>query len=125
VYTAELVNTTNAALTVDYPIRIVHDRSWSTALSYADVTATGGLIDFETPSPRVADIPAHGKSTLQIGLRVRCNSLSRRPFWPTADSTIAIRLAGYPTPAVFTFAGLFGFDISADLRNACKPSGDR
>jgi hypothetical protein len=120
VYTVELDNTTNAALTVDYPIRVVHSRSWSTALSYVDVTATGGLVDFEAPSPRVTHIPAHGRSTLQVGLRVRCKSLPRRPIWPTDDSTIAIRLAGYPTPVVFTFAGLFGFNIDADVHNACR-----
>jgi hypothetical protein len=128
VYTAELDNATSAVLTVDYPIRVVHSPSWSTALRYVDVTATGGLVDFDAPSPRITQIPAHGKSTLQIGLRVECTSLPQRPIWPTDDSTIVIRLAGYPTPVVFTFAGLFGFNIDADVHNACRsPSrlGDR
>ena len=124
VYTVELGNATSAALTVDYPIRVAGASSWSATLSYVDVTATGGLVDFETPSHRTDRIPAHGKSTLQVGLRVRCNSLPTRPVWPTGDSTIAIPLAGYPTPAVFTFSGLFGFDVGADLRNACgSPAG--
>jgi hypothetical protein len=124
VYTVELGNATGAALTVHYPIRVSRARSSPATLSYVDVTAAGGLIHFDSASRRLDHIPAHGKSTLQLGLRVRCNFLPTRPSWPSGDSTITIPLAGYPTPAVFTFAGLFGFDIGADLRNACRrPAG--
>ena len=128
VYTAELDNTTDTDLTVAYPIQLPGARASSAIVSYADLTAAGQLINFNTPPRRVAHIPAHRNVAIQIGLHVRCQSLGRRPAWPAGNSRIAIVLPGSPTAAVFTFAGLFGFNLRADLRRACDPAaiaGDR
>jgi hypothetical protein len=70
----------------------------------------------------LANLAAHRHGSLQIGLHLRCHSSPRRPAWPTGNSTITINLAGYPAPAVFTFAELFGFNIRAEVHRACHPA---
>lgn len=120
VYTTELTNATASALRVDHPIRLRGARIVRATLRYVELTASGGLISFGMPPHGIVRIPAHGTALLQIGLRVRCASPSRRRPWSGADSRIVIGLVGHPAPTVFRFGELFAVHPRADFRAACS-----
>lgn len=124
VYAAELVNATGAKLRVKYPIRLAATSPTTAMVSFAELTDSKEPFSPGQPPPLLTQIAAHQHVTLQIELHVRCQAVPRPLAWPTGGSTIPIDLAGYSTPAVFTFADLFGFNVRAGLQRACRvPAG--
>lgn len=119
VYAAELVNATETRLEVDYPIRLPGANPATATVSFAELTAKSEPFSPRQHPPPLTHIAAHQHVSLQIGLHLRCPPLRRPLAWPTGSSTIPIDLDGYPTPAVFTFADLFGFNIRANVHRAC------
>ena len=122
VYTVVMHNISGADLQVRYPIRTDAAHLTSAPVSYVGLTRTGQVIDYRHAPRRVTHIPAHGAVTLQLGLNLRCGSRSGSSG-PTGRSKIAIELAGYPEPAVFTFVRLFGGHVRVDLSRVCADAG--
>jgi hypothetical protein len=118
-FTAELINASQANLTVAYPIRVPGATHVAVSVLYAELAAPTSSINQAEPPARLTRIAAHEHVVLWIGLHIQCAHRARPPSWPTARSRLAISLTGFPAPATFTFGDLFDPDGTSQILQMC------
>ncbi|HZC73688.1 MAG TPA: hypothetical protein VE442_23555 [Jatrophihabitans sp.] len=121
-FTAELFNTSDSDLTVDYPVRLLDLDHALIKLVFAEVAAKSAGTSLVRP-PRLTRIRAHQHVELWLGMHIKCAHGALGRTWPTARSTIAVPLAGFPAAATFSFADVFGSELLPRFDRMCPAHG--
>lgn len=120
-YTAELINLSPDPLTISDPIRVTGARRAPVTVLYVEVAGPDAGMNGLRPQPLLTRIAGHEHVVLWLGVQVQCAHWAGRERWPSAGSRIAIPLAGFPTPATFGVAELFGPGSPAHPNGVCAP----
>lgn len=122
---AELVNASATRLTVAYPLRLPGAKRAHATVLYAELAANGATSGDSPPPRRLSVIGVHQHVFLSIGVRVSCRPGFSLPRWPRPRSKIVVPLAGFATPATYTFSYLFSRPLFGHRMRMCASPGRR